>query len=441
MNKDKLFAILNDWNYWFKPLKKTYPRNFYEEKLKKLSQAKEIIVLKGVRRSGKSTLLLNEQKRLLKTLNPKNILFVNLEDMRFNEFDKTTLLEDIKNVYLEYIAPKGDIVLMLDEIQNIPLWEKWVLKEYELTNNQIYITGSNSHLLSSEFSTALSGRYLSLDVYPLSFKEFLEFKGIKISSKAEYINQKIHIAHLFREYMQFGGFPKITLLEDEELKKELLGSYYDTILLKDIVARYKLKNYNLLNELATFLLINNSTINALNKLKNNFNVSFDLIKDYVEYLTNAYMIFTINKFDFSYKKQIANPKKFYSIDTGLSNRFSFSKNQGSNLENIVFLELKRRYKEIYYYKTNNNLECDFYVKDANLAIQVSVTLDDEKTLKRELRVFKELQKELKNITPLLITMDETQKYQYEDMTILAINVIEWILDFHINDTIEHKNKL
>jgi len=429
LNKDKLFAILNDWNYWFKPLKKTYSRNFYEEKLKKLSQAKEIIVLKGVRRSGKSTLLLNEQKRLLKTLNPKNILFVNLEDMRFNEFDKTTLLEDIKNVYLEYIAPKGDIVLMLDEIQNIPLWEKWVLKEYELTNNQIYITGSNSHLLSSEFSTALSGRYLSLDVYPLSFKEFLEFKGIKISSKAEYINQKIHIAHLFREYMQFGGFPKITLLEDEELKKELLGSYYDTILLKDIVARYKLKNYNLLNELATFLLINNSTINALNKLKNNFNVSFDLIKDYVEYLTNAYMIFTINKFDFSYKKQIANPKKFYSIDTGLSNRFSFSKNQGSNLENIVFLELKRRYKEIYYYKTNNNLECDFYVKDANLAIQVSVTLDDEKTLKRELRVFKELQKELKNITPLLITMDETQKYQYEDMTILAINVIEWILDF------------
>ena len=348
MNKDKLFAILNDWNYWFKPLKKTYSRNFYEEKLKKLSQAKEIIVLKGVRRSGKSTLLLNEQKRLLKTLNPKNILFVNLEDMRFNEFDKTTLLEDIKNVYLEYIAPEGDIVLMLDEIQNIPLWEKWVLKEYELTNNQIYITGSNSHLLSSEFSTALSGRYLSLDVYPLSFKEFLEFKGIKISSKAEYINQKIHIAHLFREYMQFGGFPKITLLEDEELKKELLGSYYDTILLKDIVARYKLKNYNLLNELATFLLINNSTINALNKLKNNFNVSFDLIKDYVEYLTNAYMIFTINKFDFSYKKQIANPKKFYSIDTGLSNRFSFSKNQGSNLENIVFLELKRRYKEIYY---------------------------------------------------------------------------------------------
>ena len=158
MNKDKIFEILSEWNFWFNPLPESYSRELYESEIAHKAQAGEVIVVKGVRRSGKSTLLINEIKRLVDNgVDVKNILFVNFEDQRFRMFDETTLLEDIKNVYMEYIAPQGDIVIMLDEVQNVRAWEQWVLKEYELSSNALYVTGSNSHLLGEEFGTARGG--------------------------------------------------------------------------------------------------------------------------------------------------------------------------------------------------------------------------------------------------------------------------------------------
>lgn len=434
MNKNRIFTILNDWNFWFKPLPKTFSREKYEQEIAKKSKAGEVIVIKGVRRSGKSTLLINEIKRLIQDgIEPKNILFVNFEDQRFRMFDEQSLLEDIKNVYLEYIQPVGDIVIMLDEVQNVRGWEQWVLKEYELTDNHLYVTGSNSHLLGAEFGTALGGRYLDIEVFPLDFKEYLSFNGITINSKAELIHNRIKIQQLFNSYMEYGGFPKTVLLEDNELKKDTTRSYYDTILLKDIVARYKLKNYQVLNELSLFLLSNNATINAYNRLKNNFSTSFDTIRDYMEYLLNSYMILSINKFDYSYKKQIANPKKIYAIDTGLANAVSFniSKKIGANLENIVFLELRRRTKEIYYYKTTKGLEVDFLIRKGDMVelIQVSVTLEDEATYKRELRVFAEAKKELREeFRAIVVSFDDSKVVEYGGCEIEVINVLEFLVE-------------
>jgi len=434
LDKDKLFEILNEWNFWFKELPKFYDRKVYSKRLAKISKSGEVIVIKGVRRSGKSTLLLSEIKRLIqKGIDRKNILFVNFEDQRFKMFDEKTLLEDIKKVYLEYIAPKGDIVIMLDEVQNIPGWEKWVLKEYELSKNLLYVTGSNSHLLSGEFSSSLSGRYLDIEVFPLSFKEFLSFEGLEISTKALFLNFHTKISQLFKSYIEFGGFPKVALTKDEELKKDTLKVYYDTILLKDIVARYKLKNYQLLNELSLFLLSNNSTIQSYNKLKNNFQTSFDTIKDYMEYLQNSYMLFTLNKFDYSFKKQLVNPKKVYAIDIGISNQVSFKSTEklGANLENIVFLELKRRGKKIFYYKTSNNLEIDFLIDEGNFfeLIQVSTSLKDEATKKRELRAFFAAKKELnKDIVAKIITLDNSKTISKDGIDIEVINLLEWIIN-------------
>ena len=434
MNKDKIFEILNDWNFWYKPLPKTYNRKQYENEIAKKSSSGEVIVIKGVRRSGKSTLLINEIKRLVKNgIDIKNILFVNFEDQRFRMFDETKLLEDIKNIYLEYIKPEGDIVIMLDEVQNITAWEKWVLKEYELSNNKLYVTGSNSHLLGQEFGTALSGRYLSIEVFPLSFQEYLTFNNINIDSKAKLIHNKVLLKQHFNTFMTFGGFPKTVLLKDEELKQETVKSYFDSILLKDIVARYKLKNYKTLHELSLFILSNNATINAYNKLKNNFSCSFDTIKDYMEYLTNAYIVLSINKFDYSLKKQINNPKKFYAIDTGLANAVSFtiSKKVGANLENIVFLELKRRSNKIYYYKTEKGLEIDFLVKDQDTIklIQVTTTLEDPNTKKRELRVFKEAKKELQGkLEMIVVTFDDSEVVKYDGLKINIVNILDFLLE-------------
>ena len=433
MKKDKIFEILNDWNFWFHPLPDTFARKSYEDEIAKKSLSGEVIVIKGVRRSGKSTLLINEIKRLVADgTDVKNILFVNFEDQRFRMFDEQALLEDIKNVYLEYVKPDGDIVIMLDEVQNIKAWEQWVLKEYELSNNHLYVTGSNSHLLGAEFGTALGGRYLDIEVFPLSFKEYLAFNNIQINSKAMLIHNKMTLQQHFNTYVEFGGFPKIVLLEDEALKKETVKSYYDSILLKDIVARYKLKNYQILNELSLFMLSNNATINAYNKLKNNFSSSFDTIRDYMEYLMNAYIILSINKFDYSLKKQIANPKKFYAIDTGFSNAVSFniSKKIGANLENIIFLELKRKREEIYYYKTEKGLEIDFLVpgEGTTRLIQVSVTLENEATRERELRVFKEARKELRGeLKMMLVTLDRSEVIEYDGIEIEIINALEFLM--------------
>jgi len=433
MNKDKIFEILNDWNFWFRPLPETHIRKDYEEEIARKSGAGEVIVIKGVRRSGKSTLLVNEIKRLIESgLDVKNILFVNFEDQRFRMFDEQTLLEDIKNVYLEYIRPVGDIAIMLDEVQNVIAWEQWVLKEYELSNNRLYVTGSNSHLLGVEFGTALSGRYLDIEVFPLSFKEYLDFNGIPINSKAELLHNKMLLQQHFNSYMEYGGFPKTVLLSDEALKKDTVKSYYDSILLKDIVARYKLKNYQILNELSLFLLSNNASINAYNKLKNNFSSSFDTIRDYVAYLTNAYMILSIPKFDYSVKKQVANPKKFYAIDTGFSNAVSFnvSKKIGANLENIIFLELRRRGEKIYYYKSEKGREIDFLVQKEHSIelIQVSATLENEETRRRELRVFSEANKELRGeIKAILITFDSSEVIEYDGCEIEIMNVLEFLM--------------
>jgi predicted AAA+ superfamily ATPase len=435
MDSDKLFEIISDWNYWFKEIPDTYSRLHYEEQIALKSSSKEVVVIKGIRRSGKSTLLVNEIKRLhSKGTSLNNILFVNFEDQRFNLFDKTTLLEDIKQTYLEYIKPSGDVVMMFDEVQNVPSWEKWILKEYELTNNSLYVTGSNSHLLGKEFGTSLSGRYLAVEVLPLSFDEYLSFKDISFNTKALFVHNKLKIQQAFNEYLKFGGFPWVVIQEDERLKKDTLKNYYDSILLKDIVARYHLKNYQLLNELSLFLLSNNATINSYNKLKNNFGTSFDTIKDYLEYLLNAYMIFSIDKFDYSYKKQVANPKKIYAIDVGFSNNVSFNISQkiGQNLENIVFLSLKQQYEDIFYYKTTNGFEVDFLIRkdDKFKLFQVSQTLKNDDTLKRELRVFKQAKKEL-NKTPkvecFVITMDDSQTLEFDGEKIEAINILEFLL--------------
>ncbi len=433
MNKDKIFEILNDWNFWFKPLPDTFARVDYEDEIAKKSKAKEVIVIKGVRRSGKSTLLINEIKRLIKEgVESKNILFVNFEDQRFRMFDEQTLLEDIKRVYLEYLQPVGDIVIMLDEVQNVSGWEQWIRKEYELTQNALYVTGSNSHLLSMEFGTALGGRYLDIEIFPLSFREYLTFHSVTVASKAELIHNNMKLKQLFNSYLKEGGFPKVVMLDDEALKKETLKSYYDSILLKDIVARYQLKNYAVLNELSLFLLSNNATINAYNRLKNSFRTSFDTIRDYMEYLLNSYMILSINKFDYAYKKQIANPKKIYAIDTGFANSVSFniSKKLGANLENIVFLELRRRAKEIYYYKTQNGLEVDFLLREADKIelIQVSVTLEDKETYKRELRVFAQAKKELRGeIKCTLISLDDSKRVEYDGCAVEIVNILEFLV--------------
>jgi len=431
VNKEEIIKILNEWNFWNRDLPYTLKRRDYENEIEKKYKTEEIIFLKGVRRSGKSTILINHIKNLLNQgVKKEEILFINLEDPRFAPFLDLSLLEKIKEAYIYYLKPKNKPHIFLDEIQNIDGFEKWLNKEYELKSSFLYATGSNSKLLSKEIGSVLSGRYLDILVYPLSFKEFLYFKGFQISNEFEYISKRLEIERYFEEFMEFGGFPKVVLMEDEEVKKAELKSYFDSILLRDIVARYKLDNFLKLEQLAVFLLSNISNLVSNNKLKNILNISYETIEKYMEYLQNAFLIYTVKKFDWSLKKQIVNPKKVYSIDTGLSKRVSFEvgKKKGDLLENIVFLELKRRFEKIYYYKTKDIYEVDFLVKENEKIthlIQVSLSLNNEKTLKREIRALQKAKEELKTDSELILLTLDNPQIEHNDVKI--INIVKWLL--------------
>jgi hypothetical protein len=321
MDKSEIISVLNDWNYWNKDITGVKNRPIYDKKIAKFISKDEIVVIKGIRRCGKSTLMLNQIKTLINNGVPKeNILLVNLEDPRFLNHLDVNLLENIKNTYLEYLNPLAKPYIFLDEIQNIPNWEKWVNKEYELKKSFLTITGSNSSMLSSEIATVLSGRYISVDVFPLSFNEFVNFNNTSVNNKLDLVDKKIELNRYLENYIKFGGFPKTLEYEANEIK-ELLTTYKDSILLKDVVARFKLKNFHTLEEIAAYLLSNSGIIQSTTKLKNNFRISFDMARDYIEYLKKAYMIYEIKKFDFSLKKQNVNDKKYYSCDLGLSNIF------------------------------------------------------------------------------------------------------------------------
>jgi len=436
MDKKVILTVLEDWNCWSKPFKESFSRAGYEDEVAKKATTKEIIFLKGVRRSGKSTILRNHIENLMAQGVPTNqILFVNLEDPRFAPYLSLELLEEIKEAYFYYLEPKEKPYIFLDEVQNIEGFEKWLLKEYELETSYLFATGSNSKLLSKEIGSSLSGRYLGVEVSPLSFSEFLAFKGLEISSPYELVTQKPKVEKLFEEFMTYGGFPQVVLTEDVSLKEAELKSYFDSILLRDIVARYKLNDFRSLEKLSILLLSSIANPMSLNKIKNRLGVSFEMTSRYVEYLENTYMIQTIPLFDWSLQKQFNNPRKVYSVDTGLSKRVSFEvgKRIGDLLENIVYLELKRKFEEIYYFKTAQNYEIDFLVKQRETIthlIQVSMTLEDEKTKKRELRALVKAATELKytqDTTLMLLTMDESSSELFDGVEIEIINILEWLI--------------
>ncbi len=436
MDKKEILAILEEWNCWSKPFSQSFKREDYENEVANKSTTNEIIFIKGVRRSGKSTILRNHIDNLVaQGVNKNRILFVNLEDPRFASYLSLDLLEAIKEAYLYYLSPSEKPYIFLDEVQNIDQFEKWLLKEYELKQSHLFATGSNSKLLSREIGSSLSGRYLGVYVSPLSFKEFVQFKGIDEITPYSLASQNTIYEKYFEEFMSYGGFPQVVLTDDASLKEAELKSYFDSILLRDIVARYKLDNFRNLEQLSILLLSSISNPMSISKVSKKLGVSFDLANRYFEYLENTYMIQTLPLFDWSLQKQFTNPRKVYSVDTGLSKRVSFEVGRriGDLLENIVYLELKRKFDELYYFKTKQGYEVDFLVKQREKIthlVQVSQTLKDAKTKKRELRALAKASAELKYTkeTKLwLITMDESSVEVMDGVEIEVLNVLEWLL--------------
>lgn len=373
LTKLGITEILNDWNYWYRDFEEYVPRAEYFNTIRRFRKSGEIIVLTGIRRSGKSTLLKLEMQDLAQSVGKEALLYINFEEPRFGDSIDTGTLDQIFETYRETINPDGEVYLFLDEVQNVRSWEKWVRTAYELQKAKIYVTGSSSKLLSSEIATSISGRYLQLDVYPLTFREFLAFQNVECTNIMDYSAKKIEIHRLFAEYLRYGGFPRVAMV-DVDLKKEELLSYFNTILLKDILARFRIRSFDKLKNLVEYILTNDTKQNSINSIAKALKYNYEIVEGYLDYLRQVYMISELRNFSYSLKKQLISDTKYYAIDTGFVNAvsFSFSQNIGRLYENVVYNELMRRGNTIFFLNEGGK-ECDFVVRDGIANESNSVT--------------------------------------------------------------------
>ena len=367
INKQDLFTILDDWNNWNKDINELgIIRTEYIKKVLPLLKTKEVVIIKGVRRSGKSTFL----KQLISQskIDIKQFLYVNFDDYRLYEFLSLELLDLILEVYKEKINPEKKIYFILDEIQNIGGWEKFIKTKYDLDINiKFIVTGSNAHLISKEYSTLLTGRTESIDFYPFSFKEFLESEGIS-PKETDYFKLKSKKSLLINKLNKFllgGGFPEALKRVD---KTGILNEYFNSIVEKDIVSRYSVRDSRTLKQIALYLITNITGEVNFTSLKNHFKISINTLKEYLSFMQEANLLFLLYFFSYSAKTQNLINKKSYCIDNGLREAvsFKFSKDEGKLAENLVFLELKRMEKEIYYWK--NKGEVDFAIKNKDQSL-------------------------------------------------------------------------
>jgi len=348
---------------------------------------KEIHIISGVRRCGKSTLMRFLMERLIEEgVKKQNILYLNFEDDRFAEFT-TADFERLYEAFLEVELPLGRKYFFLDEIQNLPGWHRWVNRLYEFEDIKLLITGSNSSILGGEAATVLTGRNRIMELYPFSFREFLTANDFPVNDRDFLIAEKrAWIARLFNDYLVSGGFPEVVKSRDTSLLQE----YFRDIIFRDVVTRYSVRNVREIRELALFLASNLSCMSSYKKLKDVITVnSLTTVKNYIGYFGDVFLFFAVGLFDYSLKRQMYNPSKIYCIDHALSSSiaFKFSEDLGRIMENIVFIELKRRGLEVYYWKDKKGRECDFLIKKGrNIieAVQVSGNISARDTRDREI---------------------------------------------------------
>lgn len=393
------------------------------DKIKKVIKSPHIVVITGLRRVGKSTLLTQAARHYLKD----DFYFVNFEDERLLDFQ----VEDFDFLYETLISLFGEKrTFLFDEIQNVPQWERFVRRLHD-QGYKFIITGSNASLLSQELGTRLTGRSIRIELFPFSFREFLKFHKIEIPDlKVLTTKQKGQLLKLSYDYMISGGIPDALKYTNLEIHKML----YDDVIYRDIATRYPVTHVKSLKELAFYFMSNISSLFSFNKLKELLKLgSVNTVKSYTEHLENSWLFFVINKYAYSVKEQQIAAKKIYCVDTGLARSvgFSFSENYGKFMENLVFLELKIGRNDMYYYRTAKDHEVDFFIPKHRALIQVVKNMDDETIRNRELKALLEAAGEQKkNIKLFIVTEREKSIIRKNGRSIHVIPLYEWLLGIH-----------
>ncbi len=392
--------------------------------------ASRIITLIGPRRAGKTFILFHLIKQLREEIPNERIVYINFEDDRLFPLSAQELAQLPESYYELYPNRKNETVyFFFDEIQVVQNWELFLRRVFDQEKCRIFLTGSSSKLMSKEIATQLRGRTLTCHVLPLSFREYLQFREIQVNPYSD--RSVAQIKKALDNFIEYGGFPEV-LTQEDEYKHKMLKEYLDMLIYKDLVERYHIQNIALLRYLVKYCFTNIATFlnpkKVFNDLKSQgVQLSKDTLYNYLNYLEDAFAIFTVPVHSRSVKEQARNPKKLYGIDVGLKKIVSIAADKGNLIENIVFLELKRRHEEITYLK--NDQEVDFFVttRDHYQLINVSYKIDDPTTLQRELRGLQNAMKEHDIAISYLVTSDEEREEKVDEGTIIIIPLWKFLL--------------
>ncbi len=417
MDKSTVRQILLDQQAFFKGDSDLIERDV---NIENIYEGNEIIVISGIRRCGKSSLL-----RLISEKVKHTPVLINFDDIRFSGFqvqDYPLLDETIWELFPQ------KVVYFLDEVQNVDLWERWV-NNLHGRGEKVFLTCSNSNLLSSDISTYLTGRNKVIELSTFSFSEMLRLDDISLDDPHRLTStQRATIVRRFNRYLELGGFPEVLKSNDNALSRH----YFQDILMKDIIVRHRLQNPGGLKELALFLISNACSPFSYASLKKVSGVkSISTIKRYLDYLEAAYLIRKVNRFSYSIRKQKAVPAKVYAGDIGFltSVAFNFSANMGKRLENLVLNHLLRHYSAVYYHIEKK--ECDFVVKRGpavKKAIQVSYSMTNPSTRKREVEGLVDAMERYGLTSGTIITMDEEAEEAVNDYRVTIVPAWKWALD-------------
>lgn len=389
------WKVVESWNYWREKPKAGVPRDVVSEAWK-FTSGWEAVYFYGPRQAGKTTVCLQILEKLSRKEGRKSCLYLNLEEPAFGGKLDASLLDDAVEGFESAFGEKPKFVF-LDEAQNLRSWEKWVRVAVDKRLFKVFVTGSNSRLLSSEFSTSLGGRGVGFQVLPFSFKEF----------------KLVHANASVEDYLQTGGYPAVVLDKDAERRRRLLQEYFETAVARDIVARYGVRDAQALRTLAAYVLTNAGKPFSFNKLRAATGLSFEAIKQYLGFLQDAFVIFEVPVLSYSLKKSLEKPRKYYAFDLGLQSAVSksLSPDWGRRAENAVAIELKRRMREVYYY--SNGLEVDFVAKDGLELTAINVCYSDEPP-EREEKSLQQFAASHKNARQTLLDKTGLKKWLLQD---------------------------
>lgn len=418
MEKASVLKILDSWNFWNHDLDTGIPRNNYVNSILRFLGESQIpvVIETGIRRAGKSIIARQTARALMNNnLHKTQILIINLEDERLIERNYETLLE-MYEVYKTDINPSSKTIIILDEAQEIDGWERFVRGLTERGEAKFLITGSSSKLLDSEYATLLSGRQVVIYVHPLDLLEFRTF------TKGE---------RGLREILKEGGFPAVTLSEN---RNEIVYSYFNTIILKDVIQRYRVRKQDELIRLAKFYVTSVSSRITFNSVARFLRLPVKTAYNLSKYLENAYLVFFVERFSFSSKSQNNSPKKVYSIDNSFPSVLGLNHVEilGRLIENMIASTLYRISRQVpdfrFYYWHENGREVDFVVKHKMKyeAYQVAYSVKDDKTRTREIAALLDCATMLNLTGCHIVTMDYAYEEVVNGITISYVPASEWI---------------